>query len=146
MLDRRAILKAAGALGGLAPGMLAGLVRASTSGFLRPERVESYPLPAVKTATIEGGKVSYAVAGPADGPLVLYFHGWGDDYRFVLPLEYTLADAGFRLLVPHRPGYAGTTLDWINAGKTFAWRTASDTADVARRLLDQLQGNRRRRV
>ena len=145
MLDRRAILKAGGALGGLAPGCLRNCV-ASTSGFLRPERVESYPLPAVKMATIEGGKVTYAVAGPADGPLVLYFHGWGDDYRVVLPLEYALADAGFRLLVPHRPGYAGTTLDWINAGKTFAWRTASDTADVARRLLDQLQGNRRRRV
>ena len=147
MMDRRAVLKAAGALGGLAPGMLAAkLARASANGLLRPERVESYPLPAVKTATIEGGKVTYALAGPSDGPLVLYFHGWGDDYRVVLPLEYTLADAGFRLLVPHRPGYAGTTLDWIKAGKTLAWRTASDTADVARRLLDQLQGQRRRRI
>jgi len=29
-------------------------------------------------------------------------------------LEYGLTDAGFRLLVPHRPGYAGTTLDVID--------------------------------
>jgi pimeloyl-ACP methyl ester carboxylesterase len=146
MIDRRAVLKAAGALGGLAAGALAGFARAARNGLMQPERVESYPLPPVRTATIEGGRISYALAGPADGPLVLYFHGWGDDYRVVLPLEYGIADAGFRLVVPHRPGYAGTTLDWIKAGKTLAWRTASDTADVARRLIDQLQGPRRRRV
>lgn len=147
MIDRRAVLKGAGALSGLAADALrAGFARASGNGLLRPERVEGYPLPAVKTATVEGGKVTYALAGPADGPMLLYFHGWGDDYRVVLPLEYGLADAGFRLVVPHRPGYAGTTLDWIKAGKTLSWRTASDTADVARRLLDQLQGKRRRRV
>ena len=147
MIDRRAVMKAAGALGGLAAGALAaGFARASRNGLMRPERVESYPLAPVRTATIEGGKITYALAGPADGPLVLYFHGWGDDYRVVLPLEYGIADAGFRLVVPHRPGYAGTTLDWIRAGKTLAWRTASDTADVARRLIDQLQGSRRRRV
>ncbi len=147
MIDRRAVLKAAGALATSAAGAgTAEQARAAAGGLMRPERLEGYPLPPVKTATIEGGKVTYALAGPANGPLVLYFHGWGDDYRVVLPLEYGLTDAGFRLLVPHRPGYAGTTLDWVKAGKTLAWRTASDTADVAARLLDQLQGQSSRPV
>jgi pimeloyl-ACP methyl ester carboxylesterase len=147
VIDRRAVLKAAGALGTLAAGAgAAGQGRAAAGGLMRPERLEAYPLPPVKTASIEGGKVTYALAGPASGPLVLYFHGWGDDYRVVLPLEYGLTDAGFRLLVPHRPGYAGTTLDWVKGGKTLAWRTAADTADVAARLLDQLQGQSPRPV
>jgi pimeloyl-ACP methyl ester carboxylesterase len=147
MIGRRAVLKAAAALGGLAAGVGAGgAARATGGGFMHSGRVKNYKLPPLETATIEGGKVTYALAGPANGPLILYFHGWGDDYRVVLPLEYGLTDAGFRLLVPHRPGYAGTTLDWIKGGKTFAWRTAADTADVAARLLDQLHGAGGQRV
>jgi pimeloyl-ACP methyl ester carboxylesterase len=138
VVDRRAILKAAGALAGLAAGAGAP-VSAADVGLMAPERIEGYPLPPSKTAAIEGRDVAYALAGPAGGPLALYFHGWGDDFRVVLPLEYTLADAGFRLLVPNRPGYGGTALDWITGGRAFAWRTASDTADVAARLLDRLQ-------
>jgi pimeloyl-ACP methyl ester carboxylesterase len=135
VIDRRAILKAAGALAGLT----AGAASTAKAGLMVPDRIESYPLPALRTATIDGREVAYALAGPAGGPLALYFHGWGDDFRVVLPLEYTLTDAGFRLLVPNRPGYGGTALDWISGGKAFAWRTASDTADVAARLLDRLQ-------
>jgi len=147
VIDRRAVLKAAGALGTLAAGAgTPGQARGEARGLMHPERLEAYVLPPVTTAAIEGGKATYALAGPANGPLVLYFHGWGDDYRVVLPLEYGLTDAGFRLLVPHRPGYAGTTLDWVKAGKTLAWRTASDTADVAARLLDQFQGQSSRPV
>jgi pimeloyl-ACP methyl ester carboxylesterase len=114
--------------------------------LLVPERVAAYPLPPARTASIEGRDVTYALAGPASGPLILYFHGWGDDYRAVLPLEYPLMDAGFRLLVPNRPGYGGTALEWLKGGRTHTWRTASDTADVAARLLDQLHGEAPPRV
>jgi pimeloyl-ACP methyl ester carboxylesterase len=146
-IDRRAVLKAAAALGGLSAGAGAwGPARAAEGGLLDPKRLETYPLPTVKSATIEGGKVTYALAGPENGPLLLYFHGWGDDYRVALPLESGLTDAGFRILLPHRPGYAGTTLDWVKGGKTIAWRTASDTADVAARLIGQLRGHGRSRV
>ena len=113
-------------------------VGASGGGFLVPERVAGYPLPHAKTAVIEGCNVTYALAGPENGPLIVYFHGWGDDYRAVLPLEYSLMDAGFRLLVPNRPGYGGTALEWLKGSRTHTWRTAADTADIAAGLLDQL--------
>jgi pimeloyl-ACP methyl ester carboxylesterase len=138
VIDRRAILKAAGAVAGSAAGRRLP-ASAADAGLMLPERIEAYPLPGPRTVAIEGRDVAYALAGPAGEPLALYFHGWGDDFRVVLPLEYTLADAGFRLLVPNRPGYGGTALDWITGGKAFAWRTASDTADVAARLLDRLR-------
>jgi pimeloyl-ACP methyl ester carboxylesterase len=120
--------------------------RGSGSGLLVPERVAAYPLPPAAEAAIEGCTVTYALAGPAGGPLILYFHGWGDDYRAVLPLEYPLMDAGFRLLVPNRPGYGGTALEWFKGGRTQTWRTAQDTADVAARLLEQLSAEAPPRV
>jgi len=120
--------------------------RASGNGLMAAERVAAYRLPPAKTATIEGCNVTYALAGPESGPLILYFHGWGDDYRAVLPLEYPLMDAGFRLLVPNRPGYGGTALEWLKGGRTHTWRTAADTADIAARLLDQLPKEIPRRV
>src|SRR5215213_9947445 len=52
--------------------------------------------------------VSYAEAGPADGPAVILLHGWPYDihtYADVIPL---LALAGYRVIVPHLRGY-GTT-------------------------------------
>ncbi len=116
------------------------------SGFMDPQRVMAYRLPEPGATAIEGCKVTYALAGPENGPLILYFHGWGDDYRAVLPLEYPLMDAGFRLLVPNRPGYGGTALEWFKGGRTHTWRTAADTADVAARLLAQLQENAPSRV
>lgn len=119
-----------------------GAVSATPSGLLNPERVANYPLPTLQTALIDGGagQVTYAVEGPAGGPLVLYFHGWGDDYRMVFPLEYGLVDAGFRLLVPHRPGYAGTALEGRRDGRKTSWRSLSAAADLTARLLDQLYG------
>ena len=94
----------------------------------------------MSAADIGGGKVTYAIQGPENGPLIVYFHGWGDDYRTVLPLEYPLIDAGFRLLVPHRPGYLGTTLEGEIDGKKVDWRTAAGFARAAAGLLDHLYG------
>jgi pimeloyl-ACP methyl ester carboxylesterase len=148
VIDRRRLVKAvAGALAGLASGGgAASPAHAAGAGLMRVDRLQAYSLPPPRTATIDGGKITYALAGPASGPLLLYFHGWGDDYRIVLPLEYGLTDAGFRVIVPHRPGYAGTTLDWIQDGRAQAWRTAADTADAAARLLDHLELRGRQRV
>ena len=143
LTDRRSLLKMAIGLASLSGGLgAADLVIASPSGLLKPGRVENYPLPALRTALVDGGagKVTYAIDGRVDGPLILYFHGWGDDYRMVFPLEYGLVDAGFRLLVPHRPGYAGTALEGRRGSNNTSWRTLSASRRSHRRLLDQLYG------
>lgn len=145
-MDRRTFLRAAGA------SALSPLVSFSARAFgeelhlLDAQRVAGYRLPAVAAAEIMGTRVTYALHGPARGPLLLYFHGWGDDYRAVLPLEYPLVDAGYRLLVIHRPGYAGTALSGRLAGKRQDWRTAQGQARLAAGLLDHLHGGRRWQV
>jgi pimeloyl-ACP methyl ester carboxylesterase len=134
-LPRRALLQAGGAA-----------TRASCSApsgpgqeFLEPERVKNWDLPALQVAAVGGGKISYAIQG--SGPLLLYFHGWGDDFRVVLPLEHPLIEAGFRLLVVHRPGYAGTTLEGEVDGRKVDWRSAASFACAVGALLDKLYGS-----
>src|SRR5262249_46620540 len=46
--------------------------------------------------------------GPQTGPVILYFHGISSPYRASIPLEYPLIDAGYRIVMPNRPGYEGT--------------------------------------
>jgi pimeloyl-ACP methyl ester carboxylesterase len=122
--------------------------RAAGTGpaLLDPDRVANYPFPPLSTLDIQGGKVTYALQGPEHGPLIVYFHGWGDDYRVALPLEYSLIDAGYRLLIAHRPGYAGTALEGTMGGKKIDRRTAMGSARVAAGLLDHLHGEGKWRV
>jgi pimeloyl-ACP methyl ester carboxylesterase len=110
--------------------------------FLSPQRIASYRVPAITTTEVAGTEVSYVIEGPENAPLILYFHGWGDDYRGVLPLEYPLVDDGFRLLVMHRPGYVGTKLEGYVRGKKVDRRTSAGTAHLAASLLDKLHGRR----
>jgi pimeloyl-ACP methyl ester carboxylesterase len=58
----------------------------------------------------------------------------------VVPLEYPLIDAGFRLLVVHRPGYAGTALEGAVEGRKVDWRSPGGFARTAAGLLDHLYG------
>jgi pimeloyl-ACP methyl ester carboxylesterase len=142
-IDRRSFLKAFSGVGALASSLgSSNLAGASQPGLLDPARVEGFPLPEVQTAVIDGGagKVTFTRDGPSNGPLILYFHGWGDDYRGVMPLECGLADAGFRVLLAHRPGYQGTTLDGTQRSKPVSWEGPSATADLFAKLLDALYG------
>jgi len=53
--------------------------------------------------------VSYADAGPANGPVVLLLHGWPYDihsYDEVVPI---LTNKGYRVIVPYLRGYGATT-------------------------------------
>ncbi|TPQ37377.1 alpha/beta hydrolase [Bradyrhizobium guangdongense] len=52
--------------------------------------------------------VGYAEAGPADGPVVILLHGWPYDIHSFLDVAPALAQAGYRVIVPHLRGY-GTT-------------------------------------
>jgi pimeloyl-ACP methyl ester carboxylesterase len=142
-MDRRSVLKAAGRLGALASSVgISSLVRSAERGLLDPARVENFPLPEVQTAVIGGGagKVTFTRDGPANAPIILYFHGWGDDYRGVMSLECGLADAGFRVLLPHRPGYQGSALEGTQQGKRLSWEGPLATADLFAKLLDTLYG------
>jgi len=99
------------------------IVAATRLGILRSSaqssRVSSTGEPATKSGTstffgplkqIDAGllNVGYVEAGPANGPAVIFLHGWPCDiYSFVdvIPL---LASAGYRVIVPYLRGY-GTT-------------------------------------
>ena len=113
---------------------------AHARGLLEPERVANWRYPGIAAAEFGGGRITYAIQGSESGPLILYFHGWGDDFRAVLSLEYPLIDAGFRLLVVHRPGYAGTTFEGEVEGKTEDWRSPAGFARAAAALLNRLFG------
>lgn len=52
--------------------------------------------------------VSYAEAGPADGPPVLLLHGWPYDIYSFVDVAPILAAAGYRVLVPYLRGYGET--------------------------------------
>lgn len=66
----------------------------------------------------------------ASAQTVLYFHGAGITADVMIPIEAPLPEAGFRLLLPNRPGYGATPLaDNISA---------ADNSHLAAALLDQL--------
>jgi pimeloyl-ACP methyl ester carboxylesterase len=62
------------------------------------------PVVHYRTATIDGTKIFYREAGPADGPVVLLLHGFPTSshmFRNLIPL---LADK-YRVIAPDYPGY-----------------------------------------
>lgn len=52
--------------------------------------------------------VGYVEAGPPDGPVALLLHGWPYDIHAFVDVVPRLAEAGYRVLVPHLRGF-GTT-------------------------------------
>ena len=53
--------------------------------------------------------VAYVDAGPEDGTVVLLLHGWPYDIRSYAEVVPTLADAGYRVLIPYLRGHGQTT-------------------------------------
>ncbi len=53
-------------------------------------------------------RVSYAEAGPANGPVVLLLHGWPYDIHSFVDVAPMLASAGYRVIVPYLRGYGAT--------------------------------------
>jgi pimeloyl-ACP methyl ester carboxylesterase len=52
--------------------------------------------------------VSYAEAGPADGPAVILLHGWPYDIYSFADVVPSLRAAGYRVIVPYLRGYGAT--------------------------------------
>lgn len=74
------------------------------------------------------GQVEYLDVGT--GVPVLYFHGTGAGNDAALLLDQSLLRSHCRLIIPNRPGYAGTTLG-VRGSAEFC-------AELAARLLDHL--------
>ena len=53
--------------------------------------------------------VGYADIGPSDGPPVLLLHGWPYDIHSFADAARSLADLGYRVVVPYLRGYGTTT-------------------------------------
>lgn len=108
--DRRRFLGSA-ALAAAAPLLLNG------SAFAQTGKLAG--VPAIKPGTntsfasikqIDAGvlNVGYAEAGPSNGPPVILLHGWPYDIHSYVDVAPLLAQAGYRVIVPHLRGY-GTT-------------------------------------
>ncbi|WGD55414.1 alpha/beta hydrolase [Bradyrhizobium sp. CB1650] len=110
--DRRRFLATA-AIGIAAP-LVLGSAAAAQSGKASPSHLPNVK-PGANTSfaaikQIDAGvlNVGYAEAGPADGPVVILLHGWPYDIHSFVDVAPALAQAGYRVIVPHLRGY-GTT-------------------------------------
>jgi len=100
--------------------------------LLLPERLQQFAPAELKSVNIKTGPLQYATVG--NGPEILVFHGTGSSFFTEIALEMPLVEAGYRLIVPHRPGYPGTSFSH--------GRTASECAVMAAKLLAHLDINR----
>ncbi len=103
-----------------AAAMTVAAVQLGMIGAVRAQTKQAQPrLPAVKPGThtsfralkqIDAGPLSvgYVEEGPADGPPVLLLHGWPYDIHSYVDVAPLLAQAGYRVVIPHLRGY-GTT-------------------------------------
>ncbi|HEX2131324.1 MAG TPA: haloalkane dehalogenase [Actinophytocola sp.] len=85
----------------------------------RFDGLPDFPYP-VGYADVEGIRVAYVEAGPADGPVVLLLHGepsWSFLYRHVLRV---LADAGIRAVAPDLVGFGRSDKPAAVADHTYA--------------------------
>jgi pimeloyl-ACP methyl ester carboxylesterase len=52
--------------------------------------------------------IGYAESGPANGPVVILLHGWPYDIHSFVEVAPLLAQAGYRVIVPHLRGFGST--------------------------------------
>ncbi|MGE6697304.1 alpha/beta fold hydrolase [Hyphomonas sp. NPDC076900] len=107
--------------------MMTGPALAEPCGINRKTELAAMSAPVVlyKTVTIDGVKVFYREAGPADGPVVLLLHGFPTSshmFRNLIPL---LADR-YRVIAPDYPGFGQSDAP---DHKTFAY-TFANYADI----------------
>jgi pimeloyl-ACP methyl ester carboxylesterase len=91
---------------------------------------ELWSAPEIEQQRLETAKGPLEYVDAGQGIPILYFHGNGVGNDAVVMMEKSLLDDGFRLIVPNRPGYYGTSLQ--------CGRTPSDCADLGAALLDRL--------
>ncbi len=80
-------------------------VRAHATGSASAKNLAFASLKQIEAGVLN---VSYAEAGPANGPPVLLLHGWPYDIHTYVEVVPTLVAAGYRVIVPYLRGYGGT--------------------------------------
>ncbi|MDW4800032.1 alpha/beta fold hydrolase, partial [Escherichia coli] len=63
------------------------------------------PVKQINTGVLDTG---YVEMGPATGPAVILLHGWPYDIHSYADVAPALAEAGYRVIVPHLRGYGST--------------------------------------
>jgi pimeloyl-ACP methyl ester carboxylesterase len=83
-----------------------GQTKPATAPRPKPARRTTFgPLKQVEAGLLN---VTYAEAGPADGPAVVLLHGWPYDIHSFVEVAPLLAARGYRVIVPYLRGYGGT--------------------------------------
>ncbi|KAL6856560.1 Alpha/Beta hydrolase protein [Trichoderma novae-zelandiae] len=57
----------------------------------------------------DGKSIFYLAAGPRDGPLIIFVHGWPGIAKYWHPQLQAFAGLGFRVVAPDMPGYGRST-------------------------------------
>jgi pimeloyl-ACP methyl ester carboxylesterase len=83
--------------------------------------------------------VSYAEAGPRDGPAVVLLHGWPYDIHTYVDVAPLLAAKGYRVIVPSLRGYGST--HFLSLGAARNGQQAAIAVDVIA-LMDALKIDR----
>lgn len=105
------------------------LFQTSKKNWLKRERAwQQEMLTKSRVVATKNGLMEYAMIG--DGPVVMAVHGMPGGFdQGIFGFDW-IANAGFRLLAPSRPGYLGTPL---STGKTYP-----EAADAYASMLDKL--------
>src|SRR3979490_1755765 len=105
--DRRRFLGTAAASVAAAPLILSGSALAQSG---KPASLPGTNTSFASLKQIDAGvlNVGYAEAGPSGGPPVILLHGWPYDIHSYVDVALLLAQAGYRVIIPHLRGY-GTT-------------------------------------
>jgi pimeloyl-ACP methyl ester carboxylesterase len=87
---------------------------------------------------IDAGDLSigYIDAGPANGPVVMLFHGWPYDIHSFAEVAPLLVARGYRVVIPHLRGYGSTVLRDPQAKRN---GQPAALASDARALMDALK-------
>ncbi|GKQ49339.1 alpha/beta fold hydrolase [Bradyrhizobium sp. Ce-3] len=116
-------------------GIAGGILAASRLGFIGSASAQSKQAPpAVKVGAhtsigpvkqINAGVLDtgYVEMGPATGPAVILLHGWPYDIHSYADVAPALAEAGYRVIVPHLRGYGTTRFlasDTVRSGQPVA--------------------------
>ncbi|MCA6123710.1 alpha/beta hydrolase [Bradyrhizobium sp. WSM 1704] len=116
-------------------GIAGGILAAAKFGVIESAQAQSKgTLPAIKAGAhtsigpvkqINAGvlDVGYVEMGPAAGPAVILLHGWPYDIHSYADVAPALAEAGYRVIVPHLRGYGSTrflSADTLRSGQPVA--------------------------
>jgi alpha/beta hydrolase fold len=73
-----------------------------------PPPAPTHQLRPIKQVEASDLSVGYAEEGPPDGRPVILLHGWPYDIHSYADVSATLADGGFRVIVPYLRGFGST--------------------------------------